>query len=115
MTFTESNTVEQMILDAATKLGGPQAFMLREDSPVWGDSFGHELRPARWTYVPATQIPRLPGDVMAEPWLKEALIRLNPEIAAQPDRADEVIYKLRAILLGVGADGLVRSNENFMA
>ncbi len=29
MTFTESNTIEQMILDAATKLGGKPASMLR--------------------------------------------------------------------------------------
>jgi type I restriction enzyme R subunit len=28
--------------------------------------------------------------------LREALLRLNAEIAAQPDRADEVIYALRA-------------------
>ena len=33
---------------------------------------------------------------MVESWVREALIRLNPEIAAQPDRADEVIYNLRA-------------------
>ena len=52
---------------------------------------------------------------MVEPWVREALIRLNPEIAAQPDRADEVIYNLRACLLSVQADGLVRANENFMA
>ncbi|MBI3923275.1 MAG: hypothetical protein HY318_17775 [Armatimonadetes bacterium] len=51
---------------------------------------------------------------MAEPWVREALIRLNPEIAAQPDRADEVIYNLRACLLSVQVDGLVRVNENFM-
>jgi type I restriction enzyme, S subunit len=30
--------------------------------------------------------------------VREALIRLNPTIAAQPDRADEVLYKLRAIV-----------------
>lgn len=29
---------------------------------------------------------------MVEPWLREALIKLNPEIATHPDRADEVIY-----------------------
>src|SRR6266705_3831728 len=52
---------------------------------------------------------------MVESWLRLALIRLNPEIAAQPDRADEVIYALRAILLSVQSDGLVRANENFMA
>ncbi len=96
MTFNESNTVEQMILDAATKLV-------------------RDPRSARWTYVPAEKVPRLPGDIMVEPWLRDALIRLNPEIAADPDRADEVIYKLRAILLSVNADGLVRANENFMA
>src|SRR6266702_4232691 len=52
---------------------------------------------------------------MVEPWVREALIDLNPEIAAQPDRADDVIYNLRACILSVQADGLVRANENFMA
>ena len=31
--FTESNTVEQMILDAVTKLGDKQASRVREDAP----------------------------------------------------------------------------------
>ena len=48
-----------------------------------------------------------------ESWVREALIALNPEIAEQPCRADEVIYALRAILLSVNGDGLVRANENF--
>ncbi len=104
MSFTESNTVEQMILDA-----------LSSGSGGWGGSPGGELRPPKWDYLPAMEIPRQPGDVMVESWLRPALIRLNPEIAAQPDRADEVIYALRAILLSVQADGLVRANENFMA
>lgn len=73
------------------------------------------MRPACWSYVPAAQVPRKPGDVIVEPWLREALVRLNPDIAAQPDRADEVIYNLRACILSVQADGLVRANENFMA
>ena len=47
--------------------------------------------------------------------MREALIRLNPEIAAQPDRADDVLYRLRAILMGVRTDGLVRANEEFAA
>ena len=96
MIFTESNTVEQMILNAAVRLGD-------------------ELRPARWTYPPHTDIPRQWGNVMLEPWVREALIRLNLEIAAQPDRADEVIYNLRACILSCRPDGLVRANENFMA
>lgn len=117
MSFTESNTVEQMIVDAATSLGsGAGSSVLREDPPAgWGGSLGEEFKPSRWTYVVATALPRQPGEVMVEPWVREALIALNPEIAEQPDRADEVIYALRAILLSVQGDGLVRANENFMA
>ena len=56
MSFTESNTVEQMILDAATSLGtGAGSSVLREDPPAgWGGSLGEELKPSRWTYVAAT-------------------------------------------------------------
>jgi type I restriction enzyme, R subunit len=117
MSFTESNTVEQMIVDAATSLGsGANNSVLREHPPAgWGGSLGEEFKPSRWTYVAATTLPRQPGEVMVEPWVRESLIALNPEIAEQPDRADEVIYALRAILLSVQGDGLVRANENFMA
>ncbi|MBM4206394.1 MAG: type I restriction endonuclease subunit R, partial [Gammaproteobacteria bacterium] len=117
MSFTESNTVEQMILDAATSLGsGAGSSVLREDPPAgWGGSLGEEFKPAKWTFVEPLKVPRQPGEVMVETWVREALIALNPEIAAQPDRADEVIYALRAILLSVHGDGLVRANENFMA
>jgi type I restriction enzyme R subunit len=115
MSFTESNTVEQMILDAIAPRNTAEPFVLREGPPGWGQSLGGELRPPRWEYVPAADVPRQPADVMVEPWVRVALMRLNPEIAGQPDRADEVIYNLRAILLSVQADGLVRANENFMA
>ena len=115
MSFTESNTVEQMILDAATSLGsGAGSSVLREDPPSgWSGSLGAEFMPAKWTFVEPLKVPRQSGEVMVETWVREALITLNPEIAAQPDRADEVIYALRAILLAVGGDGLVRANENF--
>ena len=113
MTFTESNTVEQMILDAAAGIAGSPRRTAQQDLPLYRkDSEG---APARWTYLPYDQVPRAPNEVMVESWLREALIGLNPEIAARPDRADEVIYALRAILLSVQADGLVRANENFMA
>lgn len=115
MSFNEANTVEQMILDAATSLRSEaRASAVREDSPAgWGGSLGGELKPAKWTFVAPDKVPRQPGEVMVEGWVREALVALNPEIAAQPDRADEVIYALRAILLAVGGDGLVRANENF--
>jgi hypothetical protein len=81
--FTESNTVEQMILDAVTKRGDKQASRAREGAPPYrGESLGDELRPAIWTYTPHTDIPRQPGDVMVKLWVREALIRLNPDIAA---------------------------------
>jgi type I restriction enzyme R subunit len=115
MSFNESNTVEQMILDAIAPRDSTGPLVLRDGVPGWGESLGGELRPPRWEYVPAGDVPRQATDVMVEPWVRVALMRLNPEIAGQPDRADEVIYNLRAILLSVQADGLVRANENFMA
>jgi len=118
MTFNEANTVEQMILDAATSLPGPPSKSLQE---IPGQTLpspdeilkGSVATSSKWTYVAHGDIPRKLSDVLVESWLRESLISLNPEIAEKPDRADEVIYALRAILLAVGSDGLVRANENF--
>jgi type I restriction enzyme R subunit len=73
----------------------------------------HTLEKAGWTYVKADDLPRGYSDVMVEPMVKEALIRLNPEIAAEPDRADEVIYRLRALVNSASAQNLVATNERF--
>lgn len=53
MSFTESITVEQMILDAATMLGsGASGSVLREHPPAgWGGSLGKEFKPSRWTCI----------------------------------------------------------------
>ena len=66
-----------------------------------------------WDYTPGKDLKRTHQDVLLEVDLREALIRLNNEIALEPARADEVIYKLRATLLSVRTDGLVRANEEF--
>ena len=66
-----------------------------------------------WKYIPADQLPRQHSDVLVEPMVKDALIRLNPCIAEDPSRADEVIYKLRALILSVQANNLVSQNEAF--
>lgn len=66
-----------------------------------------------WKYISAEELPRAYSDVMVEPMVKAALIRLNPEIAEEPSRADEVIYKLRTIILSVQAHNLVTQNELF--
>ena len=63
----------------------------------------------------SADLPRQPQEALVEPYLREALIRLNPEIAANPSRVDDVLYRLRAIVMGVRSDGLVKSNEEFSA
>lgn len=66
-----------------------------------------------WKYVPADLLPRNYSDVLVEPMVKEALIRLNPVIAEEPSRADEVLQKVRAIILSVEPHSLVTHNEQF--
>ena len=87
--FNEANAVEEFLLNRMTGLG--------------------------WRYVHGPKLARTSNDAMLEPSVRSALVRLNPEIAADLDRADEVIYKLRGVVLGVAGDGLVRTNEEFMA
>lgn len=50
-------------------------------------------------FVPGNELPRRIDEVLLEGTVKDALVRLNPEIAADPGKADEVIYNLRAILI----------------
>jgi type I restriction enzyme, R subunit len=45
----------------------------------------------------------------------KALSALNSEIVDNSARADEVLSKLRAVMLAVRNDGLVQSNEEFVA
>lgn len=71
---------------------------------------GHGLK---WLYQSADELPRGINEVLVESELKSALLRLNPEIAQRPELADEVIYKLRAILISVNQIGLVKANEEF--
>lgn len=66
------------------------------------------LSGAGWRFMAA-------DDVLVESMVREALIRLNPEIRQQPERADEVLYNLRALLFSVQGEGLVRANELFAA
>ena len=103
--FNEENTVEQMVLD--TLCGGVTSNMVAEELA----SYGGEIK--GWRFVAAEELPRQHSDVLVESMVRDALIRLNPEIKAQPDRADEVLYRLRTIHLSVQSEGLVRANELF--
>lgn len=85
--FNEDNTIEKMLLMTLQKNG--------------------------WKYIEAENLPRQYDEVMVEPMVKEALIRLNPVIAEDPSRADEVIYKLRALIISTEVHDLVTRNEQF--
>ncbi len=47
--------------------------------------------------------------------LQQALTRLNPAIAERPERAQQVISRLRAVVLSAPTDGLVAANEECVA
>ena len=105
--FSEEDTVEQLVVDTLSK--GAVAGAIGEDGGRYAAG-----RPA-WRYVVAEALPRQHSDVLVDSMVRDALIRLNPTIKAQPDRADEVIYNLRAILLSVQDEGLVHANQLFAA
>jgi len=88
--FNEANTIEEAIRDRLAALPGDN-----------------------WTFIHGPDLPREAQDVLIESWLKDALCRLNPDISKDPEKADEVIYKLRGVLLEASHSGLVRANELF--
>lgn len=103
MSFSELNSVEHYIIHqlSGVNLNDPAA---REPAARYA---------TQWRYKAAKDLKRGINEVLVEPDLKAALIRLNPEISQRPELADEVIYKLRAILISVNQVGLVRANEEF--
>lgn len=87
--FSEANTVEAFIRDLLKSIG--------------------------WTFVDRETLPRQQQEVLVESHLRDALVRLNPTIAERPERADEVLYRLRAAIMTVRDTGLVKANEEFAA
>jgi type I restriction enzyme R subunit len=103
MSFTELNAVEHFIIH---ELSGVNLNNQTAEEPK--SPYGFE-----WRYKSSTELNRGVNEVLVEVELREALIRLNPEISQRNELADEVIYKLRAILIAVNQTGLVRANEEF--
>ena len=109
MTFNESNSVEALV---ARAVSGPNTVtacgpgLARKGGAIAG---------VGWHRMAAADLPRQHHEPWVEQHVVDALCRLNPEIAASPDRADEVLYKLRAIQQSVRADGPIKSNEEFTA
>lgn len=112
MSFSESNTVEAYVRDL---LAGPIKATPPNAAQEPLPGYGPAPKGIGWRYAAPAEVPRQIQEVLVEPWLRDALIRLNPEIAAQPYLADEVLYKLRAIVLSVRSDGLIRANEEMTA
>jgi type I restriction enzyme R subunit len=111
MHFTEANTVEAHLRDlvaGATSLRPAQLSLGLARA-------GGKVAGLGWHYVAPADLPRQPQEVLVEPYLRDALICLNPDIAANPGRVDEVLYRLRAIVMGARSDGLVKANEEFSA
>jgi len=107
MPFNEQNSVEHFIIHHLTgiNLNSVQINTVKEEIVPYNV--------VGWKYVQADLLSRDISDILIEKELKEALIRLNPDIALHPERAEEVIHKLRAILITVNNVGLVRANEEF--
>jgi len=103
MGFNELNSVEHFIIH---QLGGVNL-------NVAGVAEGQETYGAQWQYRSPDDLDRGVNEVLVESELRRALIRINPEIQENPELVDEVIYKLRAILISVNQTGLVRANEEF--
>lgn len=104
MAFNELNSVEHYIIHqlSGVNLNTPN---VEESRPAYGP---------RWEYQSQQVLRRSVNEVLLEAELRAALLRLNPEIQAQPAFADEVIHQLQAILISVNQVGLVRANEEFM-
>ena len=88
--FTESNTVQAALID---RLAQPD--------------LGWELADPR-------SLEREETSALIEPEIAAALLRLNPVIAAEPARVDQVLPALRAAVLSSVEDGLVAANERMM-
>ena len=88
--FDEANTVRDFVRDLGTNA---------------------EVR-----FVPGRELPRRTDEVLLEGAVKDALLAFNPEIAKDPDKSEEVIYQLRAILIAARTSPHpVVANEELMA
>jgi type I restriction enzyme R subunit len=67
-----------------------------------------------WQFLPGASLDRPLDSVLIEHEVAAAIRRLNPAIAAQPDRVNEVLPRLRAAILAVRDDGLIEANRRLV-
>jgi type I restriction enzyme, R subunit len=88
MSFDEKHTVQAAIVERLIQLG--------------------------WQHVRGPALDRTVYSVFIESELEAALVRLNPVIAEQSTRVEEVLPKLRAAALAAPTDGLLPANERMV-
>lgn len=88
--FTEANTIQAAVIDRLAK-------------PDIG-----------WNKVAPDDLIREDISALVEPDITDALTRLNPAIANDPSRVDQVLPGLRATILSVIEEGLIAANERMM-
>lgn len=108
MGFNELNSVEYFVIH---RLTGVNLIEVKSSTAIEQPVALYDSD--QWRYVPSEFLQRDITEVLLEKELKESLYRLNPDIERNPDHADEVIHKLRAILITVANVGQVRANEEF--
>lgn len=88
--FTEANTIQAAVIDRLTK-----------------SDIG-------WTKVAPEKLAREDISAFIEPDIADALVRLNPAVAKDTSRVDQVLPGLRATVLSVIEDGVIAANERMM-
>ncbi len=113
MSFNEMNTIENALRDHLAGKPVTSQTTRVEDEKSEYIAGNTDLK---WKYVHGENLGlygKQPQDVFVDTWLKDALCRLNTPLAINPDLAEEVIHRLRGVLLEAGYSGLVRANEIF--
>jgi len=68
-----------------------------------------------WQFIAGDALARDETEVLVEEHLIWALKQFNPLIAKQPDRVDEVLPRIRALVLAAYNDGLMATNERMVS
>lgn len=83
--FIETSTVQAGLIDTLSSLG--------------------------WRHVRGRDLDRTTDEVFIKSDVVRALTRLNPEISAVPERVDEILPRIRSVLLSAHAEGLPQVNQ----
>ncbi|NIK54623.1 type I restriction endonuclease subunit R [Kribbella shirazensis] len=84
-------------------MGWTEASTIQRSLLEWAEEAG-------WERTPGVELPRDQHDVVIEPWAREALLGLNPELADDPESADIVLHEVNQAVLDAH-NGLVSANE----